>query len=62
MQIYPSVHNLCLLAYTLKPHRLAPSGCGFSKTNSMGFASAGVYKSQIVAWESMIGINIPEDD
>jgi hypothetical protein len=40
----------------------APSGCGFGKTNSMGFKSAGVYKSQITAWESLTGINIPEDD
>jgi hypothetical protein len=40
----------------------APSGCGFGKTNAMGFTSAGVYKSQITAWESLTGINIPEDD
>jgi hypothetical protein len=40
----------------------APSGCGYGKTNSMGFTSAAVYKSQIISWEALTGINIPEDD
>lgn len=40
----------------------APSGCGYGKTNAMGFTSAGVYKNQITAWEYLTGINIPEDD
>jgi len=29
---------------------------------NLGFTSAGVYKSQITAWEALTGINIPEDD
>jgi hypothetical protein len=58
-------HTLGGKAYAIDGSTLndpAPSGCGFGKTNSMGFTSAGVYKSQITAWEALTGINIPEDD
>jgi hypothetical protein len=59
------LHTSTVKAYAIDGSILndpAPSGCGFGKTNSIGFNYPGVYKSQIVAWESLTGINIPEDD